>query len=154
MDLYVIVNDKGNVLGDKAFVSSDVAEQARNDMECYSPFRNEGYHLGIVNINDDSFPIGRHIYFATIYRGFDYGWDSMYDVTSQDAQFYTCKSDLKSGEFWSKWLKETHGKECDFNFYEDRICSKDVFEDDWRYGDVMEDKFSLEIRKLRVDKSQ
>jgi hypothetical protein len=58
----------------------------------------------------------------------------------------------KYSQLWQTFERKALADKESHNFYENKICSKDGPLDDWWYGDVMEGKFSMEIKRYKVDK--
>ena len=139
--IYCIKTQKGNIKGDFVFLNKERAENIANE-----------YTYQDYDVYVDSLVVpfvGKHLSYVDVYRGFDYGINSMYNVC-YNSELYPSVELAKQDVKWQQIEQLAINEPEEFNIYRDKICSKDIFEEDWFYGDVMEGKVSAEIKKIRV----
>lgn len=147
--VFYAVNMQGRIVHNRMYLSESRAQdyvQSQNDYNCkeYS-----------VRSQELEFA-GKHISQVEVYRGFDYTFDGhsggIYSVFTTSLLFPTI--DLaKQSKLWEVFKNKAESDRDKHNFYENKICSKNSpFDNDWSYGDVMEGKFSMEIKRYKVDR--
>lgn len=139
--IFIIRSQRNNIKGDCVFLNE---QQAKNMKEEYDY---QGYNVYIDSLIIPF--VGKYVSYIDLYKGFDYGFSDMYDVCYK-SQLYPSVELAKTDKCWLNIIKAVNEKPEEFNIYQNKICSKDIFGDDWFYGDVMEGKFCAEIRKLKV----
>lgn len=140
--IYFIKTQKGNIKGDSVYLNKEHAERIAYDFNTYY-----GHDVYIDSIIVPF--VGQHLSYVDIYKGFDYGINHMYDVCYK-SELYPSVEIAKQNTRWQQIQQQAIEKPEEFNVYQNRICSKDILDHDWYYGDVMEGKVNAEIKKLRV----
>lgn len=102
--------------------------------------------------------VGRHVYILQLYNGYDYDYDDnkYFDVIDEYGP-YSCKEHCKQSEIWVERINEIESSENkdDYIVEEDGIGYKDDLLDTvFLLGDVIENKWSLTIDKVRVNKTR
>lgn len=115
--------------------------------------------LGKYHLEEHNLPfVGRHVYYLHYYKGYGYNYynGSIYDV-SADEGLFACKDHCKQSDLWKECMHRISLKDRDDYLITDGGigCADDCFEDSlFTYGDEMENKWSLTIDKIRVNKSK
>lgn len=144
MKLYVAFDNKNRPL-DKAFTSYEKAVQ-------YYAWDN---YCDAIQEIDLPF-IGRNVYYAYLYCGYDYDFFGMgiFDV-SQVSDIYPCKNSVRTTELWQKYLAKAKKDPENHIISDELIASYDAYEHrQFFYGDVFEGRFNIKIYKIRVDRSE
>lgn len=147
IEIYVIINSKGKVSGDRVFLNKNIAETA---LSWDRQTKSEDLYLDTITLPF----VGQHLSYIHIYRGFDYdyGSGSMHDVC-YTSDLYPSVELAKADDGWKSIMRIVDHHPEKVNVYPNKICSKDGIDNsDWYYGDVMEGKFVAEVRKLKVDR--
>lgn len=140
--VYAITSQRNNNFkGDCVYLNKEHAEKAREN------YMYSGYETYLQPI---SLPFaGKHASYISIYKGYDYGINNMYDII-YNSSLFSSVSLAKQDDAWQEIVQMMENNLEKFNVYYNKICSKDTFGEDWIYGDVMEGKVSAEIKKLKI----
>jgi hypothetical protein len=146
--IFFITDGSNNIKHHTMFLSETKAKEA---VDHYQEFTGRYYTLSSITIPF----VGKYISQVEVYYGFDYsfslnGGSSINDVISK-SELYPSTELAKNSELWKTNNKRALVDATKHNFYENRICSKDGF-DDFFYGDIMEGKFNMEIKRYKVYK--
>ena len=113
--------------------------------------------LGDFHIEEYDLPfVGRHVYYLNYYKGYDYNYEngSVYNVSANQGLF-ACKNHCKQSDLWKECMSRISLNNIgDYLILDDGIgFADDCFKGNlFTYGDVMENKWSLTIEKMRVNK--
>lgn len=147
MELYILVNESGNY-GPKAYTDFIHAKQAQK-LLTYCDDR--PWEIEIVDLPF----IGRSVCYITGYHGYNYDFTrgKIYDVTTT-SKIYSCSSDAKTDNIWQSAMKRAEKEGPDeVRVSDDRVTCIDHDGYPFVHGDIMEDKFNVSIKRIRVDKS-
>jgi len=142
-EIYFITNKKSNVLYGKVYLDKQKAQNNCNYHKCREDKENLYIDSIIVPF------VGKNLYFIHLYKGFDYGMSDIHDIYF-NTNLYPSIESIKQNETWNNYYQKAKDNPEKFNIYDDRICSKDIFREDWLYGDVMESNINLKIIKVKV----
>ena len=144
MKLYAIIN--GKFYYDQAFTRKERAIERMDNMNCLA-----GYEKYTIKEFDLPF-IGRSVCFVIAYYGYNYDFDSIYDVMSI-SDIFACNDHAKQSKEWKKAVKASSGNEDEFIITDEKIASKDWFGEEFFYGDYMNGMFNTSIYRIRVIKN-
>lgn len=109
--------------------------------------------LGKYHFEEHNLPfVGRHVYYLHYYE--EYGYNhyngSIYDVSANEGIF-ACKDHCKQSDLWKECMHRISLKgRDDYLITDDGIgCTDDCFKDS-----LFENKWSLKIEKIRLNKSK
>ena len=141
--VFVIRSQRDNsIKGGKVFLNEDSAKSLEYD---YTYSQGSDVYLDSIILPF----VGKYVSYVSVYRGFDYGYPGIHDVTYK-SELYPSTELAQSSKAWKQVEQQVIEKPEEFNVYPNKICSKDYGDDDWYYGDVMEGKVSAEIKRLKV----
>ena len=94
------------------------------------------------------------VYMISVYHGYDYNYGgnpAIYDVHSTCSQLFHSVTEAKKSKFYNEYLKKAKENPDEHIITNFGIACKGDFEDDeFLYGDVMENKWNLSIKPVRV----
>ena len=100
--------------------------------------------------------ISRLMYYFTVYTGFDYSAGGIHDVDTFNGHIYSCMESLKNSPLYKLYMdKVLSGSPDDYIIKDDgSFGNRDGFDNIYlfRFGDIMEGKFSVNVGKIRVFK--
>ena len=153
--LCVIKDSKKDIVVDAAI---DTIDNRKILLNIYD-FKNnceEGYERFYLDEIELPF-IKKYLSYIRLYKGYDIDWGfgsggSSFTDVIYFSDIYPTATNAKEDEIWKIFEKKALDSPDRFNFYHERICSKDIFDEDFCHGDVMEGKFNMEIKKIRIRK--
>jgi hypothetical protein len=148
MKLYIHVNENGEYAY-KAFTNYESAKGALFWIQ-------SDYHHWRLDFADLPF-IGRSVCYVEDYRGYDYIFGEGMEHVCTYSKIYACANHAKSYDpSWKGGLEaiQNSGRETEFIIRDNLLASRDsTFNDKpFVHGDVMEGKFRVMIKRIRVDK--
>lgn len=94
------------------------------------------------------------VYMIRVYRGYDYNYGgnpAIYDVYTTCSQLFHSVTEAKKSKFYKEYLDKANEKPDDHIITNFGIACKEEFGDDeFLYGDVMENRWNLSIKPVRV----
>ena len=151
--VYAIVDSKNMYVGDSVYRSRETAQLAIENLKS-----NGKKDLCVCK---SILPFAkRSVCYLHLYKGYDYDWEAgnMFDICTV-TQLYPCSSMCKQSATW-KSFKEKADKDPDRHIITDDMIASvqygfkyeehDKIVDAFFYGDVMEGKFNLKIKRLKV----
>lgn len=140
--LYALVNLEGRILTSSIFRTKESANKLLYELAC------GGYDADIKEVEVKF--AKRSVCYLHLYSGYDYGVDSMYDI-SHKSEIFSCSEEAKKHRWWIQAVKRYEASPENYFMDDNLICSYDrILDEKFCFGDVMEDKFRLSIERLKV----
>lgn len=94
------------------------------------------------------------VYMISVYHGYDYNYGgnpAIYDVYSTCSQLFHSVTEAKKSKFYKKYLDKANENPDDHIISNFGIaCKEEYGDDEFLYGDVMENRWNLSIKSVRV----
>lgn len=145
MKLYAIIINGKYYYNKEVFTNKERATRTVDDMNCFAGY--EKYELKEFDLPF----IGRSVCYVSGYYGFDYDFDRIYDIESI-TNIFACNDHAKKSKLWKKATADSNGNNDKFIITDTKIASKDLFGEEFIYGDCMEGMFNVSIERIRVNK--
>lgn len=147
MEKLFILRDGRNI-HNRAYTDKSTAETC---CEFLNDYHNKNYSVYKVDLPF----IGRSVCFIDVYCGFDYFFGKE-ETEIRDinliSDIYPCIDQAKESELWQRYLGYSRSEPSDYIITDTMIASKEYPWSDtpFTYGDSIQDKFNMQIRRIRV----
>lgn len=151
IEVFFITGSDGSIKHKTMFISEDKAKKALMDYI----YEDRCFHLSSQTFEF----VGKYLSQVEVYTGFDYNYGhstggNIVDVIHRSS-LYPSVELSKTSKLWQSFKRNALLKPKDHNFYENSICSKEDScngKNDFYFGDVMESKFNMKIKRYKVDR--